>query len=162
MRAPIAATLLGAGAYLAQGQTLLVLPEASQRATVSQRLGVTDVTLVYHRPLVNGRKVFGGIVPYDQVWRAGANENTTIAFTDPVSVEGSPLAKGTYGLHMIPGTDSWTVIFSKNASSWGSFTYKKDEDALRVTVKPQPSEMQEALRYDFDDVKPNAATVTMR
>jgi hypothetical protein len=157
-----AAALLGAGAYLSQAQTLLVLPEASQRATVAQRLGVTDISLVYHRPLVNGRKVFGGIVPYDQVWRAGANENTTIAFTDPVSVEGSPLAKGTYGLHMIPGTDSWTVIFSKNATSWGSFTYKQAEDALRVTVKPQPSEMQEALRYDFDDVKPNAATVTMR
>ncbi|HKE28398.1 MAG TPA: DUF2911 domain-containing protein [Bryobacteraceae bacterium] len=145
-----------------QGQTLLTLPEASQRASVTQRLGITDITLIYHRPLVNGRKVWGGLVPYDQVWRAGANENTTIAFSDPVSVEGKELAKGTYGLHMIPGSDSWTVIFSRNATSWGSFAYKPDEDALRVTVKPQPSEMHDALAYDFDDIKRDSAVVTMR
>jgi hypothetical protein len=111
---------------------------------------------------VNGRKVWGGLVPYDQVWRAGANENTTIAFSDPVAVEGQALAKGIYGLHMIPGTDQWTVIFSKNSSAWGSFTYKPEEDALRVTVKPQPCEMHEALAYDFDDVHPDTAAVTMR
>jgi hypothetical protein len=145
-----------------QAQTLLVMPEASQRASVSQRLGVTDITIDYHRPLVKGRKVWGGIVPYDQVWRAGANENTLFRVSDPVTVEGQPLAKGTYGLHMVPGTDSWTVIFSKNSSAWGSFTYKQDEDALRVTVKPHPADMQEALRYDFDDVQPNSATVTMQ
>jgi hypothetical protein len=143
-------------------QTLLTLPEASQRASVTQRLGTTDITVSYHRPLINGRKVWGGLVPYDQVWRAGANENTTIAFTDPVSIEGEALAKGTYGLHMIPGTDSWTVIFSKNFASWGSFSYKQEEDALRVKVKPQGSEMHEALAYDFDDVKPNSAAVTLR
>jgi hypothetical protein len=145
-----------------QGQTFLTLPEASQRASVAQRLGVTDITLVYHRPLVNGRNVWGGLVPYDKVWRAGANENTTIVFSDPVSVEGKELAKGTYGLHMIPGTDSWTVIFSHNATSWGSFSYKPEEDALRVTVKPQPSEMHEALVYNFDDVQRDSAVVTMR
>jgi hypothetical protein len=154
--------LIAASAPFALAQTLLVLPEASQRALVGQRLGVTDITLSYHRPLVNGRKVWGGIVPYDQVWRAGANENTTIAFTDGVSIEGKPLSKGTYGLHMIPGTDNWTVIFSKNATSWGSFTYKPEEDALRVTVKPQPSEMHEALTYDFDSVQPDSALVIMR
>jgi hypothetical protein len=145
-----------------QGQTLLTLPEASQRASVTQRLGITDITLVYHRPLVNGRKIWGDLVPYDQVWRAGANENTTIVFSDPVSVEGKELAKGTYGLHMIPGTDSWTVIFSRNSTSWGSFSYKPEEDALRVTVKPQTSEMHEALAYDFDDVQRDSAVVAMR
>ena len=143
-------------------QTLLKLPEVSQRASAMQRIGLTDITVVYHRPLVGGRKVWGGIVPYDQVWRAGANENTTIAFSDPVSVEGKPLAKGMYGLHMIPGTDEWTIIFSKTASAWGSFSYKPEEDALRVTVKPQPSEMHEALTYEFDDLKPDSAAVTMR
>ena len=154
--------LAAAGVSLAGAQTLLVLPEASQRASVVQRLGITDITISYHRPLVGGRKVWGGLVPYDQVWRAGANENTTITFSDPVSVEGAALPKGTYGLHMIPGTDMWTVIFSKNATSWGSFTYKEAEDALRVKVKPQPCEMHEALTYDFDDVKRESATVTMR
>jgi tetratricopeptide (TPR) repeat protein len=102
------------------------------------------------------------VVPYGQVWRAGANENTTITFSDPVTVEGQALEKGTYGLHMIPGQEQWTVIFSKNATSWGSFTYKQEEDALRVNVKPQAVEMHDALAYDFDDVKADSAVVTMR
>jgi DUF2911 family protein len=155
-------TLLAAAVSIGAAQTLLTLPEASQRASLTQRLGLTDITITYHRPLVGGRKVWGGLVPYDQVWRAGANENTTIAFTDPVSVEGKPLEKGVYGLHMIPGTDMWTVIFSRNSSSWGSFSYKAEEDALRVQVKPAPSEMHEALTYDFDDVKSDSAAVALR
>lgn len=149
-------------ASLATAQSLLTLPEASQRAAVSQRLGVTDITISYHRPVVAGRKVWGTLVPYGQVWRAGANENTTIRFGGPVTVEGQALAAGTYGLHMIPGADSWEIIFSKNSSSWGSFSYKQAEDALRVTVKPQPGEFHEALAYDFDDVKAGSATVTLR
>lgn len=141
---------------------VLDLPRDSQHAKVIQRVGITDVTINYHRPLVKGRKVWGGLVPYGQVWRAGANENTTIEFTDPVNVEGKPLAKGVYGLHMLPTENEWTVIFSKAANSWGSFTYNQSEDALRVTVKPQPAEMREALGYDFDEVTPNSAVVTMR
>jgi len=164
MRIQLASVTIGltVSLSLAEAQTLLTLPEASQRASVTQRLGITDISILYHRPLVNERKVWGGLVPYDQVWRAGANENTTISFSDPVSVEGASLPQGTYGLHMIPGTDQWTVIFSKNSSAWGSFSYEPAEDALRVKVKPQPSEMHEALTYDFDDVKPDSATVTMR
>ena len=141
---------------------IMDLPRQSQHAQVSQRIGITDITINYHRPLVNGRKVFGGLEPYGKVWRAGANENTTIEFSDPVTIEGKPLAKGTYGLHMIPGDKEFVVIFSKNATSWGSFTYDQAEDALRVTVKTQPADMHEALTYDFDDPKPNAVTVTMR
>ena len=129
---------------------------------VTQRIGITDVTINYHRPMVNKRKVWGGLVPYGQVWRAGANENTTIKFTDPVTIEGKPLPKGTYGLHMIPGENEWTVIFSKNSTSWGSFTYDQAEDALRVTVKPQAAEFHEALTYDFDDVGPDSSVVTLR
>jgi len=143
-------------------QSILTLPEASQRAVVSQRIGLTDITVTYHRPLAGTRKIWGGIVPYGQVWRAGANENTTIEFSTPVTVEGQPLAKGIYGLHMMPDTDSWTVIFSKNSSSWGSFTYNQAEDALRVTVKPQPAEMHNALTYDFDEVKPDSAVVKLQ
>jgi hypothetical protein len=142
-------------------QTILTLPETSQRARVMQRIGLTDIAIDYHRPLVNNRKVWGGLVPYGQVWRAGANENTVIEFTDPVSIEGQPLAKGVYGLHMIPNQDEWTVIFSRSASSWGSFSYDKSEDALRVTAKPRASEMHEALTYDFDEVKPDSALVVM-
>ena len=142
--------------------TILDLPRASQHALVTQRIGITDISINYHRPMVNKRKIWGGVVPYGDVWRAGANENTTIAFTNPVSVEGKSLPKGTYGLHMIPGENEWTVIFSKNSTSWGSYTYDQKEDALRVAVKPQPAEFHEALTYDFDDVKPDSSTITLR
>jgi hypothetical protein len=155
--------LLAAGAAALPAQSLVMsLPRQSQRSTVTQRVALTDITIVYHRPLTGGRKVWGGLVPYGQVWRAGANENTTIEFSDPVTIEGQPLARGIYGLHMIPTADSWTVIFSKMSTAWGSFSYNQKEDALRVTVKPQPAEMHEALTYDFDDVKPESAVATLR
>ena len=141
---------------------LLDIPRDSQHATVLQKVGITDIKVNYHRPLVKGRQIWGKVVPYDAVWRAGANENTTISFSDPVNVEGKPLEAGTYGLHMIPGQSDWIVIFSKNSTSWGAFTYKQDEDALRVTVKPQPAEFHEALAYDFDDVKDDSAVLTLR
>lgn len=141
---------------------LLDLPRDSQHATVMQRVGITDITINYHRPLVKGRQVWGKLVPYGEVWRAGANENTIIAFTDSVTIEGQPLAKGVYGLHLLPGENQWTVIFSKVHTAWGSFTYDQAEDALRVTVKPQTSEMHETLTYDFDDVKADSAVATLR
>ena len=143
------------------GQTELGLPDRSQAAMVQQQVGVTDITIRYHRPLVGGRKIWGGLVPFGKVWRAGANLNTTIEVSDPVTVEGKPLPEGTYGLHMIPTADSWTIIFSKASSSWGSYTYDQAEDALRVTVQPHASVMQEAIQYSFDDLKPDSVVVTM-
>jgi hypothetical protein len=148
-------------AICARAQTEIGLPDVSQAAMVQQRIGVTDVTIAYHRPLVSGRKIWGGLVPYDKVWRAGANLNTTFDVSWPVSIEGKPLPTGTYGLHMIPTADSWTIIFSKAAHSWGSYTYDQAEDALRVTVKPHPAEMKEALQYTFEDVKADSAVVNM-
>src|SRR5213594_3281152 len=155
-------------ASLALGGTLaaqndLNLPDVSQAAEAKQRIALTDITVKYHRPLVNGRKIWGGLVPYGKVWRAGANENTTIEFSDPVSVEGKPLAKGVYGLHMIPNPDSWTVIFSKTNTAWGSYSYDQKEDALRVDVKPRPlAENKEALEFDFEALKPTSAAVTLK
>jgi tetratricopeptide (TPR) repeat protein len=140
----------------------LNLPDVSQLAVTKQRVGLTDIKITYHRPLVNGRKIWGGLVPLGEVWRAGANENTTIEVSDPITVEGQALPKGTYGLHMIPTADTWTVIFSKMATAWGSYTYNQAEDALRVTVKPRPNEMEEALEYEFEDLKPESATVTLK
>jgi hypothetical protein len=149
-------------ASLCQAQSaVLNIPRQSQHAVLTQRIGITDITINYHRPLVNGRKIWGDLVPYGQVWRAGANENTTIAFSDPVTIEGQPLDKGVYGLHMIPGENEWTVIFSHAATSWGSFTYKQAEDALRVTVKPQPADMHNALTYDFDKLTATSAVVEL-
>ncbi|PYI48641.1 MAG: hypothetical protein DMF11_03095 [Verrucomicrobia bacterium] len=150
-----------AGSISAQND--LNLPDVSQAAEVKQRVALTDIAVKYHRPLVNGRKIWGGLVPYGKVWRVGANENTTIEFSDPVSVEGKPLGKGTYGLHMIPNQDSWTVIFSNTNTAWGSYSYDQKEDALRVDVKPRPlAENKEALEFDFEDLKPTSTAVTMK
>ena len=140
---------------------VLDLPRQSQRAQISQRIGITDITINYHRPLVNDRKVWGDLVPYGKVWRAGANENTTITFSDAVQIEGKPLDKGTYGLHMIPNADEWTIVFSKNSTSWGAFTYNQAEDALRVTVKPKAADMHNALTFDFDELRPDSAVVEL-
>ncbi len=155
--------ILLADVLTAQAQSsLLNLPRDSQRAQVTQRIGITDITIRYHRPLVKGRKIFGDLVPYHEVWRAGANENTIIEFGDPVMVEGKPLAKGVYALHMIPGESEWTIIFSRNSSAWGSYSYNQAQDALRVTVKSHPDEMHEAMTFDFDDPQPNAVSAVMR
>ena len=161
---PFALCLVISGLYgTVSAQSDLQLPDASQAAEVKQRVALTDITVKYHRPLVNGRKIWGGVVPYGKVWRAGANENTTVEFSDPVSVEGKPLDKGTYGLHMIPNQDSWTVIFSKTNTGWGSYSYKQDEDALRVDVKPKPlAEQKEALEFEFEDLKPDSTAVTLK
>jgi hypothetical protein len=154
--------ILGLGGTVS-AQNDLNLPDVSQAAQVKQRIALTDITVTYHRPLVNGRKIWGGLVPYGKVWRAGANENTTIEFSDPVWVEGKPLAKGIYGLHMIPNPDSWTVIFSKTNTGWGSYSYKQDEDALRVNVKPRPlADTEEALEFEFEDLKPDSTAVTLK
>ena len=159
---------LVAGAQPARAQfkngsqaTELNLPRLSQRAQITQRVGLTDITIVYHSPIAGDRELFGKTVPYGKVWRAGANENTTISFSDDVSVEGHPFAAGTYGLHTIPSADEWTIIFSKNSTSWGSFSYDEKEDALRVTVKPKAADIHNALTYDFDDLQKDSAVVEL-
>jgi tetratricopeptide (TPR) repeat protein len=142
--------------------TELNLPEVSQHAVVIQTIGISTITIDYHRPLTGGREIFGKVIPYGKVWRSGANENTTISFSDDATIEGKPLPAGKYGLHMIPNQDQWIVIFSKNSTSWGSFSYDEKEDALRVTVKPAPSELEQTLIYTFDDVKEDSALATLR
>jgi len=161
LRLVLVPCLLLFATFCAAQSTQLNLPLQSQDAKITQTIGITDVTINYHRPLVNGRKVWGGLVPYGQVWRAGANQNTTITFANDVTIDGKPLAAGTYGLHMIPTESDWTVIFSNQHDAWGSFTYKESEDALRVTVKPQPTELHNALTYDFDQLQPDSAIVVM-
>jgi len=112
--------------------------------------GVT-VTVEYGRPSVKGRKIWGGLVPYDKVWRSGADEATTITFSGDVAVEGQPLAAGAYSLYTIPGENEWTVIFNKVAEQWGSFNYDEAQDALRVTATPTSTEMVEALDFVIED-----------
>jgi len=128
---------------------------------VSQTVGISQIQVTYHRPGVKGRQVWGSVVPYGDVWRGGANENTTVSFSTPVMLGGKTLPSGTYGLHMIPAKGEWTVIFSKNATSWGSFFYKESEDALRMRVQPQPAEFQEWLQYAFSDLTDSTAVLAL-
>ena len=163
------------------------LPRPSQKASVMQTIGVTDLTITYSRPGVKGRKIWGEapaeatakgaatlddsntrlkdapIVPYNHVWRTGANEATTFAVTDEVSINGQKLPAGIYSLHTIPGKDEWTIIFNSVADQWGSFNYDEKKDALRVKAKPQPvADNQEWLLYSIPVVTPNSAQVVIR
>ncbi|MCB0598721.1 MAG: DUF2911 domain-containing protein [Lewinellaceae bacterium] len=144
-------------------QPVLTTPQASQKAYVGQTVGLTDVVVKYHRPAVKGREIWGKLVPMNAVWRAGANENTIIKFSTDVRVEGQALAAGAYGLHMIPTDEKWTVIFSTNYSSWGSFGYKQEEDALRVEVQPEKAgRFYEYLTYEFEDVGEAGAVCALK
>jgi tetratricopeptide (TPR) repeat protein len=145
----------------AQSQFGWVMPLDSPAATVAQTIGVTDITVKYHRPVAKGRKVFGGLEPYGKVWRAGANDATTIAFSTDVKIEGQPLAAGTYALFMIPTETEWTIIFNKMAKQWGAFNYKEADDALRIKVTPTTAEHQEALQYSFPTATNDATQLVM-
>lgn len=149
-------------AAAAAAQPQLALPRPSPAASVSQTIGVTEVTLRYSRPGVKDRKIWGGLVPYGEVWRTGANENTTIQFSTPVKVEGKELPAGIYGLQTIPTEGKWTLILSKDADLWGAFAYKPENDALRAEVTPKPAEHQERMDFAFEDLTDNSATVVLR
>jgi Protein of unknown function (DUF2911) len=127
----------------------------SPRAFVTQTVGLTDVTISYSRPGVKGRKIWGGLVPYDKVWRAGANEATKITFSKDVMVNGHKVPAGSYGFFLLPAKNEWTVIFNKVADQWGAFQYNKAEDFLRFTVKPEKANFTEWLKYNFTDIKVN-------
>ena len=158
-RFSVAALVLACVAAPALAQ--LDLPRPSPKATVSQTVGLTDVTITYCRPSVRSRVIWGGLVPYDQVWRTGANEATTITFGDDVTIGGSKLPAGTYGLFTIPGKDEWTVIFNKGAKQWGAYSYKEADDALRIKVKAHRDEFRELLTVWFPAVTTDSATISI-
>jgi tetratricopeptide (TPR) repeat protein len=153
--------LLAAGAAVAQLPPLQV-PSASPAASVTQKIGLTEIAIAYHRPAVAKRKVWGELVPYGQVWRAGANENTTIEFSSPVTVGGKQIPAGTYGVHMLPTEKDWTVILSNTSTAWGSFSYDEKEDAVRFTVSPQPADFEERLEYRFENPTETSVDVVMQ
>jgi len=172
----------------AQQAPQIRLPRPSQKASVMQTVGVTDITITYSRPGVKGRKIWGEplpeqasvkgeatlddqnvrpkgapIVPWGHVWRAGANEATQFVVTDEVLINGQKLPAGSYSLHTIPTRDEWTIVFNGVANQWGSFSYDPKKDTLRVKAKPQSvSENQEWLQYSIPVVTPNSATVVIR
>jgi len=122
---------------------------------------MTDVTVNYSRPAVNGRKVWGGLVPFGEVWRTGADENSTLSFSTPVTVGGKALPAGTYGLHTIPGEKEWTVILSTQARAWGSYSYDAKEDAVRFTAVPREGPNEERLLFTLADPTDHSVAVTL-
>lgn len=142
--------------------TFLDLPVESQAASVSQSIGTTRFTITYSRPSVKGRNIWGDVVPYDEVWRAGANENTVLTANSDFTVQGLPVKAGTYGVHMIPGKSDWTIILNSDHQAWGSYYYKKENDVVRVKVNPEPGTLTEVLTYEFADVTANTAMLTLR
>jgi hypothetical protein len=178
-------------ATLALAALLAASPAAAQSITqpfsgdnplssVTQWIGPVKVTIDYSSPDVHAPdgsdrtgKIWGELVPYGLhdlgfndckqcPWRAGANRNTVFTTSHDVEIEGQKLAAGAYGVHMIAGREEWTVIFSNNSTSWGSYTYDPKEDALRVQVKPTANEYREWLTYEFVERKPDRATVALQ
>ncbi len=176
-----AAALLAALPVAAQGGLTLPPSGNNQYSSVTQGIGPVKVTLTYNSPHVHSPtgedrhgKIWGGLVPYgmanlgfgtcgDQCpWRGGANENTVFTTDHDVLVQGKPLPAGSYGVHFIPSQEEWTIVFSKNSTSWGSFFYDAREDALRVQAKPEKSEYHEWLTYEFTERAPAKATAALK
>ena len=144
-------------------------PRGSQRAIVTQRVGITDISINYSRPSVNGREIWGKLVPYgmnnlgigtakESPWRAGADQNTNIEFSKDLEIEGTAIAAGKYSIHMIPSETTWVVIFNKVNDGWGSYKYDQSQDALRVTVTPKKVHSVERLTFNFMDLDGYTAT----
>lgn len=136
-------------------------PRPSPDATVSQYVGVTQITIDYSSPAVKGRKIWGDLVPFGQVWRTGANEATTITFSDPVSINGTELAAGTYGIHSIPNTNEWEIIFSKDTPIDGSSTFDPKKEVLRIKTKPEEHHFMERMTFLFTNTTDNSVEVNL-
>lgn len=151
--------LLGTPGIL-PAQPALELPRTSQGASVMQKIGITDITIAYHRPGVKERQIWGDLVPYGEVWRVGANEKTTMTFSDAVELEGKPVAAGTYAVHMIPQAESGTFILSTNTAGWGTL-YDPKDDVVRLDVTSRPSEHREWMEFSFTDLSDTGAVIAL-
>ncbi|HMW33438.1 MAG TPA: DUF2911 domain-containing protein [bacterium] len=151
-----------AGIITAHAQQRLKTPDASPRAVVEQTVGMTEIRVTYYRPAVHERIIWGDLVPYGEVWRAGANENTTVSFSTPVIIGDREIPPGTYGLHMIPMRDKWTIILNRDHKAWGSFFYNENHDVIRFNVEPENSAFQERLLYTFDGIESDRVTLALK
>lgn len=161
MKKVIVSALLFSFCVLGPARAEIKLPKPSPGASVKTEVGTTPVVIDYHRPGVKGRKIWGELVPFGQVWRLGANQATTITFADAVKVEGKDVPAGTYGLFAIPTAEKWTLILNKNPQQWGAYYYKPEEDLLRFDVKPQTGAMTEWLEFHITPAGPGKAVVEM-
>jgi len=137
-------------------------PQPSPSAKLTQTVGIADITVSYSRPGIKGREVWGKLVPFDQLWRTGANMATSIEFSEEVKVEGQKVPAGKYAFFTIPGKTEWTVILNKNWNQGGTGAYKQEEDVVRVKVKPVAlGENHEWLHFDIDELTDNSATLAL-
>ncbi|MGC9941650.1 MAG: DUF2911 domain-containing protein [Verrucomicrobiota bacterium] len=137
-------------------------PAASPECTLKQRIGLTDIEIDYSRPGIKGRTVFGGIVPYDRVWRTGANQATKITFSTPVKLNGQDIPAGSYALFTIPGEDAWTIILSKNSNQFGAFQYDPKDDLARFKVVPMElAESVETFTIEFNRLRDESADINL-
>lgn len=153
--------VLAAAALAAPALAQLEAPPPSPKATLTQRVGLTDVTISYSRPSVRGRAIWGELVPWDKPWRTGANAATTITLSDDVTIEGQKLAAGTWSIVTIPGKDEWTVAFNSDTKLWLDTQYDAAKDVLRVKAKPQAAPMRETLQIDFPTVSQTGAVLAI-
>lgn len=137
------------------------VPRQSPRASVTQTIGTTEIKIDYHRPGVKGRTIWGGLVPYDSPWRMGANEATTISFSDPVSIAGKEVPAGKYSFFAVPGRDKWTLILNKDPNQWGAYGYDPAKDQVRLDVAPVAAPHTEWMRFTIDPTSPSQAVVTL-
>jgi hypothetical protein len=159
----VVAILILSLAMAAFGQEKERKPMASPKAKVMQTIGVTDITVTYHRPAVKDRTIWGELVPYDKVWRAGANNATKIEFSNDVTVQGQPLSAGAYSFFLLPAkSGEWTAIFNNVDDQWGAYNYDESQDALRIKVQPQESDHTERLTYHFTNLTKNSAHLVMK
>lgn len=145
----------------AQFEHPVKLPPASPKAKIYQQIGVTDIAISYHRPLVKGREIFGKLIPFGKVWRTGADENTVIKFSTDVTINGNKVKAGAYGLHTIPNKNSWTIILNKETKAWGSYFYNKNKDVLRFNIPSKNSPHTESMTFNFVAATPNKTTVVL-
>jgi hypothetical protein len=139
----------------------LELPRISQKASVTQTIGLADIIMTYSRPNVKGRVIWGELVPYNQVWRTGADEATTISFGENVQINDYKLSAGKYALFTIPAKDEWTIILNTVSKQWGAFNYDSTKDALRFKVKPVENRFIESLTIYFSDVSASSAVLNI-
>ena len=153
---------LGTAVFAQTAAPKIDFPQPSPEASVSQRVGLTDIQVSYHRTVAKGRVVFGALVPYDHVWRTGANNATKISFSTPVKLNGTEVPAGTYELFTIPGKSEWTVIIHKNMSQWGAYQYDAKNDVARVKAKPIAlTNGVETLSITFNDLRDESATLNI-
>lgn len=140
----------------------IIMPQPSPSSTITQQVGLTDISIAYSRPSAKGRTIFGDLVPYDKVWRTGANAATKITISDDLMVEGKKLPKGAYAMFTIPGKEEWTIIFSSKAEQNGSFDYNEADDALRIKVTPEKvSDKVESFTIMFSNITETSADISL-